>query len=35
MDAGSEELSGDKLEAKNFEPSSETEVGQKGKTLYS
>jgi hypothetical protein len=35
MDAGSKELFGDKLDAENFKPSSETKVGQKGRTLYS
>jgi hypothetical protein len=34
MDARSEELFGDRLDAKNFEPDSKTEVNQKGKTLY-
>jgi hypothetical protein len=35
MDAKNEELFGDRLDAINSEPSLETEVGQKGKTLYS
>jgi hypothetical protein len=35
MDVGSEELFGDKSNAKNFGPSLKTKVGQKGKTLYS
>jgi hypothetical protein len=35
MDARSEELFGSKLDAKNFEPSLETKVGQKSKTFYS
>ncbi len=35
MDVRSEELFGNKSDAKNSKPSSETKVGQKGKTLYS
>jgi hypothetical protein len=34
MDARNENLFRDKLDAKNFEPISKIEVGQKGKTLY-
>ncbi len=34
MDVGNEKLFGDMSNAKNFEPSLEIEVGQKGKTLY-
>jgi hypothetical protein len=34
MDVGSEELFGDKSDAKNFEPSSKTKLGQKGRTFY-
>jgi hypothetical protein len=34
MDVGSEELFGDKSNAKNFELSLEIKVGQKGRTLY-
>jgi hypothetical protein len=33
MDIGSENLFRDGLDVKNFEPSSKTEVGQKGRTL--
>ncbi len=35
MDAGSEELLGDRLDPKNFKPNLETKVSQKGRTLYS
>jgi hypothetical protein len=35
MDVGSEELFGNKLDAKNSKRSSKTKVGQKGRTLYS
>jgi hypothetical protein len=34
MDARSEELLGDRLDAKNFEPNLETEVNQKGITIF-
>jgi hypothetical protein len=34
MDVGSKKLFRKRLDARNFEPSSETKVGQKGKTLY-
>jgi hypothetical protein len=34
MDVGSENLFRDRLDARNYEPSSETEIGQKGRTLY-
>jgi hypothetical protein len=34
MDARSEELFGDRSDAKNFEPGSKTKVNEKGKTLY-
>jgi hypothetical protein len=35
MDVGSENLFRNKLDARNFKPSSKIEVNQKGKTLYS
>jgi hypothetical protein len=35
MDVGSEKLFGNKSDAINSEPNSKTEVGKKGKTLYS
>ncbi len=35
MNTRSEKLLGNMLDAKNFDPSSETKVSQKGKTLYS
>jgi len=34
MDVRSEELFGNKSDAKNSKPSLETKVGQKGKTFY-
>jgi hypothetical protein len=34
MDAGSKNLFRHRLDVRNFEPSSKTKVGQKGKTLY-
>jgi len=35
MDAKSKNLSINKLDVRNFEPSSKTKVGQKGKTFHS
>ncbi len=35
MDAGSKNLFRDRLDAKNFEPSLESKVGQKGNTFHS
>jgi hypothetical protein len=35
MDAKSKNLSINKLNVRNFEPSSKTKVGQKGKTFHS
>jgi hypothetical protein len=34
MDVGNKNLFRDMLDAKNFKPNSETEVGQKGKTFH-
>jgi hypothetical protein len=35
MDVGRKNLFKNKLDARNFEPSSETKVGQKGRTFHS